>query len=100
MNLITLCQVCHGFFDKQQIGIDPKSRSWIITTSIANTSTLSGRSYKVFHGMTVWFGVVSNLALLVHRYEQFTAKEYFKEVVSVIETDRAAEEMNSMLGQL
>ena len=100
MNLITLCQVCHGFFDKQQIGIDPKSRSWIITTSIANTSTLSGRSYKVFHGMTVWFGVVSNLALLVHRYERFTAEEYSKEVVSVIETDRAAEEMSSKLGQL
>jgi hypothetical protein len=47
-NLITLCQVCHAFFDRQQIGIDPESKRWIITTSIANISTQSGRSYKPF----------------------------------------------------
>ena len=28
INLITLCDVCHGYFDKQQIGIHPESKSW------------------------------------------------------------------------
>ena len=99
MNLITLCQVCHVFFDKQQIGIDPKSKRWIITTSIADISTQSGESYKAVHDSTAGFGAFSNLALLAHRYERFTAKEYSKNVVSVsvMETDRggSAEEMNS-----
>ena len=99
MNLITLCQVCHAFFDKQQIGIDPESKRWIITTSIADKSTQSGRSYKAVHGSTAGFGALSNLALLVHRYKRFTAKEYSKNVVSVsvMETDGggSAEENNS-----
>ena len=93
MNLITLFQVCHAFFDRQQIGIDPESKSWIITTSIANISTQSGRSYKAVHGSTAGFGALSNLALLVHRYERFTAKECSKN--SVMETSGvSAEEMN------
>ena len=99
MNLITLCQACHAYFDRQQIEIDPESKNWIITTSIANISTQSGRSYKAVHALTARFGALSNLALLVHRYERFTAKEYSKNVVStsVMETGGgvSAEEMNS-----
>ena len=102
-NLITLCQVCHAFFDRQQIGIDPESKSWIITTSIADisTQTQSGGTYKAIHGSTAGFGVLQNVALLVHRYERFTAKEYSKNVVSasVMKTDGGgsgrAEEVNS-----
>ncbi len=29
VNLITLCQACHAYFDRQQIEIDPESKSWI-----------------------------------------------------------------------
>eukprot|EP01036_Dinobryon_divergens_P026734 gene26734-35414_t len=81
INLITLCTVCHRYFDKQQIGIDPESKSWIITASIANNPSQTGFKYEAFHGKTAGFDAIPSFALLAHRYERFTAQNYSKEVV-------------------
>ena len=81
INLITLCTVCHRYFDKQRIGIDPESKSWIITASIANNPSQTGLSYEAFHGKTAGFDAIPSFALLAHRYERFTAENYSKEIV-------------------
>ena len=79
LNLITLCQVCHKFFDEQRIGINTESNNWIITSFIENKIGQTKRPYKDFHGKTAGFAMIPK-RVLAHRYNRFTTA---KEVVSI-----------------
>ena len=79
-NLLTMCQLCHQYFDNQRIGIHPDDVQWIITTPIANTPSSSGELYLALNGKTVDFDFVP-WPILEHRYNRFIDGGYFNDVV-------------------
>lgn len=74
LNLITLCQVCHKFFDEQRIGINTESNNWIITASIESKLSQTKRPYEDFHDKTVGFDTIPK-HVLAHRYDRFTTAQ-------------------------
>lgn len=54
VNLLTLCQQCHYFFDKRggyRIRIDPTSRTLVVHDSIKGEKSMSGKTYAELHGI-------------------------------------------------
>lgn len=82
VNLITLCQPCHKFFDKRggyNLGIDPATHILLVGKTIRSKTTLDGSKYEGLHGSTVEFGGKVHqrppTELLQHRIKFFEAKQ-------------------------
>jgi hypothetical protein len=80
VNLITLCEGCHKYFDKKggyKIGIEPKSLKLIIANSIRDkTNHFCKKKFVELHGKQIVFLGASHqkptAKLLEHRFQIFT----------------------------
>lgn len=86
VNLITLCEPCHKYFDKRggyKIGIEPKSLKLIIANGIRDKKNhFCNKKFIELHGKQIVFLGASHqkptAKLLEHRFQIFTENNYQK----------------------